>query len=180
MEKRYVSPLKTQSLDFGSSADPRDLTSSFKTMSVQTVTPPFTFIGPLPKIPPSMSAYISGTKHINTGRKATGKVMIALAADKLAGNPLQSYLYESRKTREIRLLEFWTVVRQYLDADDSHRDEFGHSIRRKLAHTIFNQYLSSGCYNVLPEAMKMTVFMSITREDDASLLCSVQDFVTEV
>ncbi|VDI26949.1 Hypothetical predicted protein [Mytilus galloprovincialis] len=179
LEKRYVSPLKTQSLDFGSSADPRDLTSSFKTMSVQTVTPPFTFIGPLPKIPPSMSTYISGTKRINTGRKATGKVMIALAAEKLAGNPLQSYLYESRKTREIRLLEFWTHVRQYLDADDSHRDEFGHLIRRKLAHTIFNQYLSAGRDNVLPEAMKMTVFMSITREDDASLLCSVQDFVTE-
>ncbi|CAC5396313.1 unnamed protein product [Mytilus coruscus] len=178
LEKRYRSPQLTASLDFGS-ADPRDLTSSLKIMSDQTETPPFTFIGSLPKIPPSLSTYISGTKRINTGRKAKSKVMIALAAEKLAGNPLQAYLYQSGKTRDIRLLEFWTDLRQYLDAEDSHRDEFGHLIKRKLAHTIFNQYLAAGRDNVLPEAMKMTVFTSITREDDASLLCFVQDFATE-
>ncbi|XP_052061919.1 regulator of G-protein signaling protein-like [Mytilus californianus] len=171
--KSSISSQEFESFDFGN-AEPRTCSSE----TAVTTTSSFTQIRPTLSIPPSLATYISGKNRIKTGRKTNNKVMFALAADNLAGNPLQSYLNRSGKTRDEKLLKLWIDVRQYLDADDSHRDEFGHSIKQHLARVIFNQYLVSNNDDLLPESVKMSIYTSLSRQDDATLLCFVQDFVT--
>ncbi|CAC5396320.1 unnamed protein product [Mytilus coruscus] len=173
--KSSISSQEFDSLDFGS-AEPRS--NSSETNVLRTTTPSFTLIRPTLSIPPSLVTYISGKNRIKKDQKTNSKVMFALAADNLAGNPLQSYLNRSGKTRDEKLLKLWIDVRQYLDADDSHRDEFGQSIKQHLARVIFNQYLVSGNDDLLPESVKMSIYTSLSRQDDATLLCFVQDFVT--
>ncbi|XP_076113384.1 regulator of G-protein signaling protein-like [Mytilus galloprovincialis] len=173
--KSSISSQEFDSLDFGS-AEPR--TCSSETVELRTTTPSFTLIRPTLSIPPSLATYISGKNRIKKDKKTNSKVMFALAADNLAGNPLQSFLNRSGKTRDEKLLKLWTDVRQYLDADDSHRDEFGHSIKQHLAQVIFNQYLVNGSDDLLPESVKVSIYTSLSRQDDATLLCFVQDFVT--
>lgn len=167
----------TVSLDFGSS-EPRSISPPQHSSSAKT--PSFTTIRPSLDIPPSLAQYISGNKRIKTGKKLKSKVMCALASDCLAGNPMQSYLNKNGQAVDEKLLEFWKDVRQYLDADDSHRDEFGTVTKSKLAHQILDRYLSSDGESFLPESVKMTLLACLSSKDDSSLFILAQDIITEV
>lgn len=93
---------------------------------------------------------------------------------------MQSFLNNSGLISHGKLLEFWKDVRQYLDADESHRDEFGNIIKSRLAHHILKQYLSTTSESILPEKVKMTVLASLSYGDDSSVFILTQDIITEV
>ena len=65
----------------------------------------YTKIPPTLNIFPSLSLHISGRKRITSGRKISSRVMCALVSDKLAGNPLQSFLCRRGQDKEKKLFE---------------------------------------------------------------------------
>ena len=142
----------------------------------------YTKIPPTLNIFPSLSLHISGRKRITSGRKISSRVMCALVSDKLAGNPLQSFLCRRGQDKEKKLFEFWTDIRQYLDADDGHRDEVGNPIKQKLANMILNRYLSSSTISgeLFSEKIKLMVYRHLSERDDDAILNFEQEFVTEV
>ena len=131
---------------------------------------------------PPLSLYISGRKRIASGRKISSRVMCALASDKLVGNPLHSFLCRKGQDKEKKLLEFWTDIRQYLDAEDGHRDEVGNPIKQKLANMIFSRYLSSSTKigELFSEKIKLMVYRHLSERDDEAIFNFAQEFVTEV
>lgn len=142
----------------------------------------FTQTNKVVNVPISITSYLSGRRRIATGRSPNinNRMLCALASDHLSGAPFRAFLKKKGLGLDMRYLSFWSDVRHYLDTEDGSTDCFGIPLKQSLAKTITERYLSSisSDTEIFSEELKMTLFASLTQQQDVSLLCSAQDIVS--
>lgn len=107
----------------------------------------------------------------------------SFASDMLAGYPFRQYLQERQLKQDSRMLDFWSDVRQYMDADDGYLDPYGIPMKRKLARTLTDKYLTLNNdleYDIFSEQLKMTLYQGLNSRDDVILMSYAQNIISHV
>lgn len=107
----------------------------------------------------------------------------SFASDMLAGYPFRQFLQERQLMQDSRMLDFWSDVRQYMDADDGYLDPYGIPMKRKLARTLTDKYLTLNNdleYDIFSEQLKMTLYQSLNSRDDVILMSYAQNIISQV
>lgn len=137
-------------------------------------------------IPLFVNSYVKGRKRVdfdNTILDKNNKMAASFASDMLAGYPFRQYLQERQLKQDSRMLDFWSDVRQYMDADDGYLDPYGIPMKRKLARTLTDKYLTLNNdleYDIFSEQLKMTLYQGLNSRDDVILMSYAQNIISHV
>eukprot|EP00105_Crassostrea_gigas_P001305 XP_011413410.2 PREDICTED: regulator of G-protein signaling protein-like [Crassostrea gigas] len=135
-------------------------------------------------IPLFVNSYVKGRKRVdfdNTILDKNNKMAASFASDMLAGYPFRQYLQERQLKQDSRMLDFWSDVRQYMDADDGYLDPYGIPMKRKLARTLTDKYLTLNNdleYDIFSEQLKMTLYQGLNSRDDVILMSYAQNIIS--
>lgn len=137
-------------------------------------------------IPLPVDSFVRGRRRINfdsTTLDRHNKMAVSFASDVLAGFPFRQFLQDRQLIQDARMLEFWTDVRHYMDADDAYLDPFGIPMKRKLARVLVEKFLTLNNdldYDIFSEELKITLYQSLNSRDDVTLMSFAQTTISHV
>ena len=137
-------------------------------------------------IPLPVNSFVRGRRRINfdsTTLDRNNKMAVSFASDVLAGFPFRQFLQDRQLIQDARMLEFWTDVRHYMDADDAYLDPFGIPMKRKLARVLVDKFLTLNNdldYDIFSEELKITLYQSLNSRDDVTLMSFAQNTISHV